>query len=60
MSEERLRSFKGLLQTDGYAGYQKLRERTDSFWLHDAWQAEVLSKYSNYENPDGIAAELNG
>ncbi|MGB3946918.1 MAG: IS66 family transposase [Bacteroidia bacterium] len=27
--EEDLRDFKGLLQTDGYSGYQKTRERTD-------------------------------
>lgn len=60
VAEKRLAEFKGLLQTDGYNGYQNLRNRTDIFGfgcLSHARRkfAEVL-KITN--NPEGVAAQL--
>ena len=59
VAEKRLASFKGLLQTDGYKGYQGLRERDDIEGLgcitHARRKFSDVLKITN--NPEGIAAE---
>jgi len=59
VAEKRLESFKGLLQTDGYNGYQRLREREDIDGLGCITHArrkfsEVVKITKNHE---GIAAQ---
>lgn len=60
VAEKRLADFKGLLQTDGYPGYQKLRERSDitgfGCLTHARRKFDEVLKIS--KNPDGIAAEV--
>jgi transposase len=58
--EERLQYFTGLMQTDGYAGYNKLRKRTGIVGLgcftHCRRKFDEVLKIS--KNPDGVAAEF--
>jgi transposase len=60
VAEERLKNFKGLLQTDGYCGYKKLREREDLTGF--GCMTHARRKYSEVlkitKNTDGIAAEM--
>jgi transposase len=60
VAEERLKDFKGLLQTDGYAGYQKLRDCSDITGLgcltHSRRKFDEVLKIS--KNKNGIAAEV--
>lgn len=60
VAEERLKSFKGLLQTDGYAGYQNLRARKDvtGFGCMTHGRRKFSEVLKITKNPDGIAAEL--
>ena len=60
VAEERLRNFKGLLQTDGYTGYQKLREREDitAFGCMTHGRRKFSEVLKITKNPEGIAAEL--
>lgn len=59
VARERLATFKGLLQTDGYAGYQGLRDREGIEGLgcltHARRKFAEVLKVS--KNPDGIAAQ---
>jgi transposase len=58
--EERLASFKGLLQTDGYGGYNGLRKRDDITGFgclsHARRKFSEVLKIS--KNPSGVAAQL--
>lgn len=60
VAEERLAGFEGLLQTDGYAGYKKLRERKGITGFgcitHARRKFDEVLKVT--KNPDGIAAEV--
>jgi len=60
VAEERLAYFKGLLQTDGYPGYQKLRERAGitgfGCLTHARRKFDEVLKSS--KNPDGMSAEV--
>jgi transposase len=60
VAEKRLADFKGRLQTDGYGGYTKLRERSDitgfGCLTHARRKFDEVLKIS--KNPDGIAAEV--
>jgi len=59
VAEERLAPYKGLLQTDGYPGYNRLRQRENIEGLgclsHARRKFDEVLKAS--KNPDGIAAE---
>ncbi len=59
VAEERLESFKGLLQTDGYSGYQGLRKRKDIEGLgcitHARRKFSEVIKIS--KNQNGIASQ---
>ena len=60
VAEERLAEFKGRLQTDGYTGYQKLRQRKDITGFGCLTHArrkfvEVLKITNNHE---GVAAQV--
>lgn len=60
VAEDRLIDFKGLLQTDGYPGYQKLRERPHitgfGCLTHARRKFDEVSKIS--KNKQGFAAEV--
>jgi transposase len=60
VAEERLIDFKGLLQTDGYAGYQKLRKRDDitGFGCLTHARRKFVEVFKITNNPTGSAAEL--
>ena len=59
VAEQRLSPYQGLLQTDGYNGYEKLRQREDIEGLgcltHARRKFAEVVKIS--KNPEGIAAE---
>ena len=59
VAEKRLASFKGLLQTDGYSGYNGLRDRQDitgfSCMSHGHRKFDAVLKIT--KNKDGVAAE---
>jgi transposase len=59
-AEERLKNFKGLLQTDGYTGYHKLRARKDitAFGCMTHGRRKFSEVFKITKNPEGIAAEL--
>lgn len=59
VAEKRLADFKGLLQTDGYIGYQALRDRKDIVGLGCLTHArrKFCDVFKITKNPDGIAAE---
>jgi len=58
VAEERLRSFKGALQTDGYGGYEKTRQREDieaiGCLTHARRKFDEVLKIT--KNKEGIAA----
>lgn len=58
--EDRLKTFKGLMQTDGYAGYDALRKRDDivgfGCFSHARRKFSEVVKISGDQN--GIAAEM--
>jgi transposase len=58
--EQRLANFKGVLQTDGYAGYNNLRKRKDIAGI--GCNTHARRKFSDVlkisKNPDGVAAEF--
>lgn len=60
IAEARLKSFKGLLQTDGYSGYDNLRKRKDITGFgclsHARRKFKAVLKITN--NANGIAAEF--
>lgn len=60
VAENRLASFKGLLQTDGYAGYKSLRKRNKitgfGCMSHARRKFDEVLKIT--QNPQGIAAEV--
>lgn len=60
IAEERLKHFKGLLQTDGYIGYNNLRKRKDitgfGCMSHARRKFDEVLKITH--NPEGIAAEV--
>lgn len=60
VAENRLEKFKGILQTDGYNGYQNLRKRADLVGVgclsHARRKFVEVFKITN--NPDGIAAQM--
>lgn len=60
VANERLKTFKGLLQTDGYAGYNRLRQRDDIIGFgclsHARRKFKEVIKISGDRN--GIAAEM--
>lgn len=60
IAENRLKNYKGLLQTDGYNGYQNLRERKGIVGVgclsHSRRKFVEILKISN--NPNGIAAQM--
>ncbi len=60
VAESRLENFKGILQTDGYNGYQKLRKRDGIVGIgclsHARRKFVEVFKLTN--NPDGIAAQM--
>lgn len=60
VAEERLANFKGLLQTDGYAGYNKLRVREDvtGFGCLTHARRKFVEVFKITNNSTGIAAEL--
>src|SRR6185437_374933 len=60
VAKERLRNFKGLLQTDGYTGYQKLRAREDTttFGCMTHGRRKFSEVFKVTKNSEGIAAEL--
>lgn len=60
VAEERLSSFKGLLQTDGYAGYQKLRKRKDitGFGCLTHARRKFVEVFKITKNSMGVASEL--
>ena len=59
VAQQRLANFKGLLQTDGYSGYNGLRDREDitgfSCMSHGRRKFDAVLKIT--KNKDGIAAE---
>jgi len=59
VAEERLSTYKGLLQTDGYAGYQKLRQRKDitGFGCLTHARRKFADVIKISKNKEGIAAE---
>lgn len=60
VAEKRLANFKGLLQTDGYSGYDNLRKRKDiegfGCLTHARRKFKAVLKITN--NANGIAAEF--
>jgi len=60
VAEERLENFKGLLQTDGYAGYQNLRKRKNisGFGCLSHARRKFVEVLKVTNNPEGIAAQL--
>lgn len=60
IAENRLKNFKGLLQTDGYNGYQNLRKREGIVGVgclsHARRKFVEVFKITN--NPDGVAAQM--
>lgn len=60
VAENRLQGFKGLLQTDGYHGYQNLRDREDitGFGCMTHGRRKFSEVLKITKNPEGIAAEV--
>ncbi len=60
VAEQRLANFKGVLQTDGYAGYNNLRKREDITGIgcntHARRKFSEVLKIS--KNPNGVACEF--
>jgi transposase len=58
--EERLATFKGLLQTDGYGGYNGLRKRKDitGFGCLSHSRRKFVDVLKISKNPSGVAAQL--
>lgn len=61
VAENRLKNFKGLLQTDGYGGYEKIGKQKDVIhlgcWDHARRKFVATIKVSN-NNRTGVAAQL--
>lgn len=59
VAEERLKEYKGLLQTDGYKGYQSLRQRKDieGFGCLTHARRKFAEVIKASKNEEGIAAE---